>query len=236
MRWFRRGQAERHDPDPGLPAAVLDDLRRRFGAHDPAPFHVQADALARELDGGDTLAVAAGIVHEFAESAYREVWALAADLSRRTGYQFTFDRLNYRPLYGAAQPDLRWPLFGLPCGLHPYVHVAAAVTVLGNRAKRAVRQSDPQPLLAHVFEILDLTVAGWEFARIRVDTDAAALAHGLIGTARDLRAAMSEEPPLPPPVRDLMRRNNTVDVYDPDAHRIVGGVNPGRAMREALLA
>jgi hypothetical protein len=46
---------------------------------------------------------------------------------------------------------------------------------------------------------------------------------------------MSKEPPLPPPVRELMRRNNTIDVYAPDAHRIVGGINPGREMREMLL-
>ena len=82
----------------------------------------------------------------------------------------------------------------------------------------------------------DLTLAGWEYARVRVDTDAAALAGGLISTARELRAAMPDPPPLPPPVRELMRRNRTVDVHDPAGDRIVGAINPGREMREALLA
>ena len=47
---------------------------------------------------------------------------------------------------------------------------------------------------------------------------------------------MGDPPPLPPPVRELMRRNNTLDVHDAIANRIVGGFNPGRTMREALLA
>ena len=33
-----------------------------------------------------------------------------------------------------------------------------------------------------------------------------------------------------------MRRNNTVDVYDPQTPQVVGGFNPGKEMREALLA
>ena len=36
--------------------------------------------------------------------------------------------------------------------------------------------TDPNPLLTRVFEVLDLTTAGWEYGRVRVDTDAAALA------------------------------------------------------------
>ena len=62
------------------------------------------------------------------------------------------------------------------------------------------------------------------------------LAAGLIAAARDLRSVMPDAPPLPPGIRDQMRRNNTVDVWDPAANRIVGGFNPGRTMREALLA
>ena len=76
-----------------------------------------------------------------------------------------------------------------------------------------VRRGQPALVLAHVFEVLDLTLAGWEFARVRVDADYAGLAERLISTARDLRDAMGEPPPLPPPVRELMRRNNTIDVY-----------------------
>ena len=53
---------------------------------------------------------------------------------------------------------------------------------------------------------------------------------------REIGAAMPEAPPLPPPVRELMRRNNTIDVYDASGNRIVGALNPGRQMREALLA
>ena len=41
---------------------------------------------------------------------------------------------------------------------------------------------------------------------------------------------------VPEPVRELMRRNNTVDVYDPQGSRVVGAINPGRLMRESLLA
>ncbi|WP_255521961.1 hypothetical protein [Actinoplanes aureus] len=40
---------------------------------------------------------------------------------------------------------------------------------------------------------------------------------------------MGNPPPLPTPVRELMRRNNT-------GTRPVGGLNPGKEMREALLA
>jgi hypothetical protein len=131
---------------------------------------------------------------------------------------------------------LRWPLFALPGGLHPYVQVVAAVTVVGAGARRAVRVTDPDPLLAHLFEVLDLTVAGWEYGRVRVDADAASLAGRLITTARELRSAMAEAPPLPPPVRELMRRNNTFDVLGLDGNSVVGAFNPGREMRESLLA
>jgi hypothetical protein len=47
---------------------------------------------------------------------------------------------------------------------------------------------------------------------------------------------MDEPPRLPPPVRELMRRNNTVAVHDPTADRVVGGINLGAEMRAALLA
>jgi hypothetical protein len=234
MRWFRRKPAEqfgRRTTDQQM--AIIDDVRQRFGMRQPGSFHQQADAIAEVLTGPDGIEAAAGIVYEFAESAHREIQGLAADLSRSAGYQFVVDRGNYRPLWRDAQPDLRWPLFNLPCGLFPYIHVAAAVRVIGAHAKQA---TDRDPLLVHLFEILDLTIVGWEFASVRVDTDGVALASGLITTARNLRMAMGKEPPLPPPVRELMRRNNTIDVYDPNAPRVVSSINPGRELREVLLA
>jgi hypothetical protein len=231
MRWFRRKTSERSslsDAD----RQVIDDVRRRFGLHQPGSFRDQANAVAEVLAGSGGAGAAAGIVHEFAESAYEEIRGRAATLSRSVGYQFVVDRDNYRPLWRDAQPDLKWPLFALPCGLFPYVHVAAAVRVIGAHPKHA---PDQDRLLTHLFEILDLNIAGWEFAHVRVDTDGAALADGLITTARALRDAMSKEPPLPPPIRELMRRNNTIDVYAPDAPHVVAHTNPGRTLREVLL-
>jgi hypothetical protein len=233
MRWFRRTRDERLGEQDEARRLMIDDVRQRFGIHQPGSFHDQAAAVAGALTGPGGVAAAAGIVHEFAESAHSEIQRLAAELSRHLGYQFVVDRTNYRPMWREAQPDLRWPLFHLPCGLFPYIHVSGAVQAITAQVKLT---TDRDRLHAHLFEILDLTIAGWEFASIRVDTDGAALASLLISTARDLRTTMSKEPPLPSAVRELMRRNNTIDVYAPDAHRIVGGINPGREMREILLA
>lgn len=236
MRWFRLGLGRRQVPhDPDRQRALGAEARQRFGAHVRVPFAEQADALARLLDGDDGLTVAAGLLGEFADAAHADLRAQVADLHRRTGHGFAVDRRNYRPLWRAAGPELRWRLFDLPGGPHPYAQVSAAGTVIGGRARRAVRVTDPEPLLAHVFEALDLTLAGWEYAGVRVDADAAALAGRLISAARELRAAMPDPPPLPPPVRELMRRNRTVDVHDPAANRIVGAINPGRDLRESLL-
>jgi hypothetical protein len=231
MRWFRRGRGVQHDPD--RQQALLHDLRQDFGAHARARFADQADAVVRLLDGDDGLLVAAEVLREFADAAHADLLAQTEELYRRTGRAFGVDRRNYRPLWRSAGPELRWPLFALPGGLHPYVQVAGAVTVVGTHARRAVRVSDPEPLLAHVFEVLDLTIAGWEYGRVLVDADAAALAERLISTAREVRAAMPEPPPLPPPVRELMRRNNTIDVRNPVGSR--AAINPGREMRESLL-
>lgn len=225
MRWFGRGR--RAVPqDPATQDALLRDVRQRFGGHVRVPFAEQAAAVAQLLEGDDGLVVAARILREVADSAYTDLVAQAGP---------GVDRRNYQPMWRAIGPRLRWPLFALPGGFHPYAQVTAAVAVTGERAKRAVRVLDPEPLLRDVFEVLDLTVAGWEHGRVRVDADAATLAGRLIATARDLRAAMPEPPPLPPPVRELMRRNHTVDVLDPGGW-VIGGFNPGRTMREALLA
>lgn len=237
MRWLRLGLGKREAPqDPGRQVAVLQEIRQRYGAHEQAAFAVQADAVARLLDGDDGLVVAASVLAEFTASANHELLVQAAELHRRTGQAFPVDRRNYRPLWRTAGAYLHWPLFVLPCGLHPYVHVAAAASVVGARARRAVKVLYPEPVAAQLFEVLDLTIAGWEFGRVPVDADAASLAGRLIGAGRDLLAAMDEPPRLPPPVRELMRRNHTVDVYDLTANRIVGAFNPGREMREALLA
>ena len=237
MRWLRRGPGKRQSPpDDGRQRELLRQIRQRFGGQAPAAFAAQADEVVRLLDGDEGLAVAAEVLREFADGAQAELLAQVADLHRRTGRGYLVDRRNYRPLWRDAGPGLRWSLFVLPNGLHPYVQVSAAVTVIGARAKQAVRVTAPEPLLAHLFETLDLVIAGWEYGRVRVDADAATLADRLIATARDLRAAMSAPPPLPEPVRELMRRNNTVDVYDPAGTRVLGGFNPGKTMREALLA
>ncbi|MEU8821409.1 hypothetical protein [Actinoplanes sp. NPDC048796] len=228
MRWFRRGSGSQKDP--GQQQAIVDDIRTRYGPHVPGTFLQQADAAAAQLGGDDGVLAAARVVREFADAAYADVAAQVA------GYGYAVDRRNYRPLWRETGSRLRWNLWALPGGLHPYIQVSGAVAAIGAEAKRLVKLTDPAPPLAHLFEILDLTIAGWEFARVRPDTDAATLAHRLIGTTRDLRAAMSDEPPLPQPVRELMRRNNTVNVYDPNSPAVVGGFNPGKEMREALLA
>jgi hypothetical protein len=234
MRLFGLGKRQvQHDP--GHSAALLQDARQRFGVHIQGRFPDQADALVRLLEGDDGVIVAEAIVRECADAAYADLYAQAAELHRRTGRAPAVDRRNYRPLWQAAGPQLRWPLFALSGGLHPYVQVAAAVTVIGTQAKRAVRVTDPFPLLSHLLELLDLTIDGWEYGRVFVDVDAASLADNLINTARDLRDAMGDPPPLPPPVRELMRRNHTIDVHDATGVR-VGGFNPGKRMREALLA
>jgi hypothetical protein len=236
MRWFRFGPGkQRVDHDPARQQTLVQDVRQRFGRHVQVRFPDQADEVGRLLDGDDGLSVAAAILREFVDAAHAELLAQATELHRRTGHGLVVDRRNYRPLWQEAGPYLRWSLFELPGGLHPYVQVAAAVTVVGGRARRAVQVTDPDRLLTSVFEVLDLTLAGWEYGRVQVDIDAVALAERLIATARALRAAMPEPPPLPPPVRELMRRNNTIDVYDPSGSRIVGAYNPGKEMRESLL-
>ena len=236
MRWFRVGVGKRQvHHDPARQQALSHEARNRFGPQTPVPFSDQNDAVVRLLDGDDGLLVAVDIVREFADAAHAELLAQTGELRRRTGQELAIHRRNYRPLWYAAQGRLRWTLFALPCGLFPYVHVTAAATVIGAQARRAVAVTGPQPLLAHLFEILDLTIAGWEYGRVRVDTDAVALANRLILAAQQLRGAMGTPPPLPPPVRELMRRNNSIDVHDPTSNRVVGTYNPGRQMRESLL-
>ncbi|AGZ43038.1 hypothetical protein [Actinoplanes friuliensis] len=236
MRWFRLGPGRQQvQQDPDRQAALLHDIRQRFGPHVQVRFTDQAREVAHALNGDDGLFAAATVLRDFADAAASDMHSQAAANYQRTGRGFAVDRRNYRPAWKAAGPELRWPLFALPCGFHPYVHVAGAVLVVGANAKRITKVMDPDPLLVHLFEVLDLTVAGWEFGNVRVDADIAGLALALVSTTRDLRAAMDEPPPLPPAVRELMRRNNTITVLDLSGHG-VAAFNPGKEMREALLA
>ncbi|MGC4790599.1 hypothetical protein ACLQ22_22565 [Micromonospora sp. DT178] len=222
--------------DPGRQQALLRDVQHRYGVHTQLRFPEQVEAVTGMLDGDDGLVVAARIVSQVADEAHADLQAQAHEVHRRTGRRLLVHRRNYRPLWKEAGPALRWPLFTLPSGFHPYAQVAAAVAVLGSQAPRLDRVTDPNPLVTHVFEVLDLTTAGWEYGRVRVDTDAAALADRLISSAGQVLAAMDDPPRLPPAVRELMRRNNTLDVHDPAGPRVVGGFNPGARMREQLLA
>ncbi|WP_431935425.1 hypothetical protein [Micromonospora sp. RP3T] len=238
MGWLRRllGGGGGVELDPERQQTLLRDVRHSYGAHAPIRFPDQVDAIGRLLADDDGLVVAAGIVCEAAEEAHADLQFQAQEVFRRTGRRLLVHRRNYRPLWREAGQWLRWPLAALPSGLHPYAQVAAAVTVIGGRAKRLDRVTDPQPFVTRLFEVLDLTTAGWEFGRVRVDTDSATLVERLTGTAAQVLATMDDPPRLPPPVREMMRRNHSIDVYDPAAPRVVGRINPGARLRETLLA
>ncbi|WBB53738.1 hypothetical protein [Verrucosispora sp. WMMD573] len=236
MRWLRQLLgSKRVQLDPGRQQALLRDVWHRYGVGSPGRFSEQVETITRMLDDDDGLVVAARVVTAFADEAHADLQAQAHDVHRRTGRRLLVDRRSYRPLWREAGPALRWPLFALPGGLHPYVQVSAAVAVVGSRAPRLGRVTDPALLLARVFEVLDLTVIGWEYGQVRVDTDGAALADRLISTAGQVLAAIDDPPRLPPPVREAMRRNNTLDVHDPTGPHVVGGINLGARMRETLL-
>ena len=228
MRWFRFGSGKRRaEQDPGRQQEIYRALRERFGGQVPGRFADQASAALALLDGDDGVVVAAAVLRDYAD-------AVAAAM---TAQGFPAERRDYRWTWRGAGPRLRSPLVMAQNGpFHPYVQVAAAVTVVATRPKQLVKLIDPVPVLTHMLEILDLITAGWEFGQVVPDTDAATLAGGLIAAVRDLRAAMAEEPPLPTPIREQMRRNNTVGIWDPARSRVVGGFNPGREMREAFLA
>ncbi|MBB2941087.1 hypothetical protein FB565_000791 [Actinoplanes lutulentus] len=229
MRFLRLGLRKRRvQHDPALQRQLMQDVQQRFGTHLTTRYADQAAEIRGLLDGDDGVLVAGEILREFAEGAHSSVVVQAADLG------LVADRTNYRTLWKTAGKRLRSPLFGQP--LHPYIQVSAAVTAVGAQARQTVRVTDPEPVLAHVFELLDLTVAGWQYGRVLVDVHGAELAAGLITTATVLRNEMGDPPPLPPPVREQMRSNASVDVLDPAISRFVGQWNPGKQMRESLLA
>ncbi|WDZ83634.1 hypothetical protein [Micromonospora cathayae] len=238
MQWLRRilGGQQPVQQDPARQEQLLQQVRHHFGARVPTPVADQVAAVTGLLAGDDGLIVAARVVGEVAEEAHAAILTQAFELQRRTGRWLVADRRNYRPLWQVAGPQLRTPLFALPCGFHPYVQVAAAVTVVGDGATRLARITDPEPLLAQLFEVFDLTVAGWEYGQVRVDVDAASLAVRLISATQQIRAALDDPPRLPPPVRDLMRRNNRIEVYHPAGDRVVGTINLGAELRPAMLA
>ncbi|MEV4813141.1 hypothetical protein [Micromonospora avicenniae] len=236
MRWLRRLLGGgRVQLDPERQQALLRDVQHRYGARTQVRFPEQIEAVTGLLDGDDGLVVAARIVSQVADEAHADLQAQAHEIHRRTGRRLLVHRRNYRPLWKEAGQALRWPLFALPSGFHPYAQVAAAVTVVGGRASRLDRLTDPNPLVTRVFEVLDLTTAGWEYGRVRVDSDAATLVDRLITSAGQVLAAMDDPPRLPPPVRELMRRNNTLDVHDPTGPQTVGRFNLGARLRERLL-
>ncbi|NJC13715.1 hypothetical protein F4558_003541 [Micromonospora profundi] len=237
MRWLRQllGGGGRIQLDAERQQTLLHDARHRYGAHARIRFPEQVEAITGMLDGDDGLVVAAQIVNQVADEAHGDLQAQAHDIHLRTGRRLVVNRRNYRPLWKEAGPALRWPLFALPSGFHPYAQVTAAVAVVGRQAPRVDRVTDPNPLLTRMFEVLDLTTAGWEYGRVRVDTHAATLADRLISSTGRLLTATDDPPRLPPPVRELMRRNNTVAVHDPNGPRPVGGINLGAMLRERLL-
>jgi hypothetical protein len=224
MRWFRRS-VKHH---PGRQDELLAEVRERFGPHVRLSPADQAAAVTELLDGDDGLAVAAGLVRAYADAAYATLSAQAGRLN------IPVERRNYRAVLRHANGHLRWSPYGL-AGLHPYVHITGAVRTLGLRSGRVPRVTAAEPVWVNTLEVLDLTLAGWEFARVPVDTDAAFLAEHLIRTTRGIGDAIGDPPPLPPPVRELMRSNRTFDVYDPATGRPSGGFNPGRRMRETFL-
>lgn len=228
MRWFRRGQADREIAlDPARQDALLAGIRQRFGPNRQVSFRDQATAVASDLVGDDGLMAAMRLMSEAAEESYAGVQAQVSG-------RYPVDRRNYRAVWRALGPSLRTPLFHLPSGFHPHIHVAAAVAVTGRHAPRCVQLTDPAWALRYPVELLDLTTAGWEFGRIPVDPDAARLVHALIGTIAQLRNALDDPPPLPSGVRELMRRNNTTPVVD-GAGQVVGGINVGAEARPAFL-
>lgn len=213
--------------DPARQEALIADVRRRYGGHVPRRFREQAGELASQLGGDDGLAVADRIVHETAERALADVRAQAAARG------LAADRRNYRALY--QQTALQYRLPEPPDGWHPYVHLAAALAAIDADVKRAMALTDPNWLLVHTLELLDMTVSGWEFGRVPVTADAADLVTRLIAAATRMRLTEDEPPALPPGIREVMRSNRATNVHD-QAGVVIGVINVGAETRRSFLA
>lgn len=230
MRWFRRKPAD--GPllvDPARQEALTADIQRRFGGHVHARLREQVDALMPLLYDDDGLSVATRIVHATAEQVYADVQAQAAARG------LAVDRRNYRALYRQMGANLRYRLAQLPGGFHPYVHLGAALVAIQVRPKRAMVLTDPNWLLVHTLELLDLTVSGWEFGQVPVSADAADLASRLIAAATSMRLTEDEPPALPPGIREVMRSNRTTDIHDRTG-TVIGTINIGEQTRSSFLA
>jgi hypothetical protein len=230
MRWFRRKPADKSLlVDPVRQEALIADVRGRFGGHVAVPFPEQVDALVALFGDDDGLAAATVIVHRTAEQAYADLQAQAA--ARGLGV----DRRSYRTLYQQMGPDLRYRLAELPSGFHPYVHLGAALAAIAVHPKRALVLTDPNWLLVHTLELLDLTVSGWEFGRVVVTAEAADLVSRLIAAAMQLRLTEDEPPALSPSIREVMRSNRRTDIYD-ETGAVIGTINVGELARRSFLA
>jgi hypothetical protein len=230
MRWFRRKPADESLlVDPVRQEALIADIRRRFGSHLPARVQEQVDALGALFDDDDGLAVATVIVHRMADEAHADVQAQAAPRGMRV------DRRFYRALYRQMGPNLHYRLAALPSGFDPYVHLGAALTAIGAHPKRAMVLTDPNWLLMHTLELLDLTVSGWEFGRVVATADAADLVGRLINAAMQLRLTEDEPPALPPGIRDVMRSNRSTEIHD-QTGAVIGSMNVGEQTRRSFLA
>jgi hypothetical protein len=203
MRWLRRLVGGR--PDGGV--AVLDPDRQEQLARSVRSSTTDLESL---MAGNDGMAVAVRIVAELAREAHADVAAQAAALARRPDLgQLPDPHGPFRPLWKVGGAALRSPLPGpFPCGFHPYVHLPAALGVIGADARTCLRLVDPASLLANLFDLLDLVTAGWEFGGVAPEPAATDLVDRLVTTASQVRAASPDEPPpLPPTIRELMRRN-----------------------------
>jgi hypothetical protein len=230
MRWFRRKAADRSLlVDPARQEALIADIRRRFGGHVQVRFREQVDALVPLFNDDDGLTVATRIVHATAEQAHADVQAQAA--ARGLGV----DRRTYRALYRQMGPDLVYRLVEAPSGFHPYVHLGAALVAIREHPKRAMVLTDPNWLLVHLLELLDLTVSGWEFGRVVATADAADLVGRLINAAMQLRLTEDEPPALPPGIRDVMRSNRSTEIHD-QTGAVIGSMNVGEQTRRSFLA
>jgi hypothetical protein len=226
MRWFRRGQDSEAAAatDPAQQESLAGRLRTQFGGTQ-VPYREQVRSLTPLLAGDDGLLVAVRIVHEVDAEADQII-------ARQTGQSH---RGNYRPLWRSAGPRLRPPLQSLTSGWHPYIQLGAALDVIAANADRCLRITNVVPLQARILDLLDLTLAGWEWGGTRADADAADLVNRLITAAEQLRNALKDPPPLPPGIREAMRRNNVTPVVDPANGTALGGLNAGARMREAFL-